>query len=118
MDIYQLAEAGSNEGLMDFLLEGGDINKPSHDGHTALHHASKSGQLKTVELLLSLRANPKAQTVKGNTPLHGAAYKGQRDVVVALLKAGADKSIKNKDGETALDRATKYGMTEVVEVLK
>ncbi len=88
-----------------------------HHQNTALHLAiakgykdrSKHGELlevsnlKLVETLLRLKANPNLQTKEGYTPLHLACIRRDCAMISALLKAEANPHIKNKAGETPKD---------------
>ncbi len=69
-----------------------DVNKADAKGYTALHYASESGDLKSVESLL------KEETIDlnaithedGNTALHFAVKIKNHEIVKLLLNAGAE----------------------------
>ena len=59
------------------------------DGQTALHVASRVGDVGTVQLVISRGADVDAATADGYTALHIAAKEGHDDVAHALLELGA-----------------------------
>src|SRR5262249_6351600 len=94
-----------------------DVNTPEADGTTALHWATRSDDLETVELLIKAGANVKATNRYGMTPLHQACANGSARIVEALLKAGADPNSALPEGETALMTAARTGNADTVKVL-
>jgi len=70
-------------------------------GHTALHWAAARGEVRLMEWLLSVGAQPNALNTSEATPLHTAAANGQAFAVGLLLSSGVDPAIANDDGETA-----------------
>lgn len=70
----------------------------STNGDTALHHASRNGDLEAVRRVLDDRVNVvdvNAVNFKRNTALHIACNFGYRDIVSLLLSAGANSALKN-----------------------
>ncbi|KAJ3317270.1 hypothetical protein HDV06_001815, partial [Boothiomyces sp. JEL0866] len=93
-----------------------DVNS-CHDGFTALHAASVSGQARAVEWLLKNGADV---TLKKNdewndTALHYAAGKGHAEVVSLLLKNGATQE-KNFAGQLPIDLAKENNHHKVLKV--
>eukprot|EP00941_MAST-03F_sp_MAST-3F-sp1_P005436 g5436.t1 len=97
-------------------------------GNTALHIASRSVRVKTVQMLLDFGAKVDARTESEETALHLAASSrrvgntggGEIDsnqIIISLLKAGADIDAVSKYGETALIRAAESGRFDVVKNL-
>ena len=89
---------------------------------TLLHNAAAAGTLATVELLLSLGADPNVLDGGCHTPLYyvgnECAVEGAGRVVRALVQAGAD--VDAHDGVkrcTALHMAARRGNVEVAEAL-
>jgi hemoglobin len=91
-------------------------------GRTLLHGAAAGGSLTTVELLLSLGADPNAADSGGHTPLYcvgnECAAEGGGKVVRALVQGGAD--VNADDGVkhcTSLHMAARRGNVEVAGAL-
>jgi hypothetical protein len=91
-------------------------------GRTLLHDASAHGNLRMVELLLRLSADPNVKTAGGYTPLYCVANQCQRpgggDIVRVLVRAGAQ--VNTAIGAkrcTALHMAARRGNPEVAQAL-
>jgi len=82
-------------------VQGQDVNKPNHDGRTALFEALRLRWLDGVTLLLNMGASANVINGEGASPLHQAVRaKGADDVhvmVLALLEARADPNAQDKD---------------------
>ncbi len=90
-----------------------------YTGRTLLHDAGASADLKTVELLLQLGADPNAGV---HSPLYAVGNecktKGGADVVRALVKGGAGVNARNGVKRcTALHMAARRGNVEVAQAL-
>jgi hemoglobin len=98
------------------------VNIRHRYGRTLLHDASAHGNLRMVEFLLRLGADPNAETPGGHTPLYCVANEcqvtGGGHVVRALIRAGA---LVNAPGGakrcTALHMAARRGNTDVGKAL-
>ena len=55
--------------------------------------AAREAQLKTVNVMLSARADPNVRTHTGHSALFVACQRGASDVVRSLLAAGADATV-------------------------
>ena len=66
------------------------------DNQTALHIASRVGDVATVDLLVSRGASVSAVTSDSYTPLHIAAKEGHDDVAQLLLNHGVSSSLSTK----------------------
>ena len=91
-------------------------------GRTLLHDASAQGNLRMVELLLRLGADPNVGIPGGRTPLYCAANEchmsGGGNIVRALVGAGAQVDAPSGAKRcTALHMAARRGNTEVAEAL-
>jgi len=91
-------------------------------GRTLLHDASAHGNVRMVELLLRLDADPNVKTSGGHTPLYSVADEcrvtGGGNVVHALVGAGAHVNVRSDAQRcTPLHMAARRGNTEVGEAL-
>jgi hemoglobin len=90
-------------------------------GRTLLHEASAQGNLRMVELLLRLGADPNSGMPGGHPPLYCVAnecHAGGGPVVRALVRAGAQVNASSGAKRcTALHMAARRGSTEVAEAL-
>lgn len=83
----------------------------------ALFHASATGNLHSVEILVSMGANVNAQSVNGYTPLHRAAQNGHKAVVEHLLIHKANANAKSVTNETPLSLAEKNKHSDIAALL-
>jgi hemoglobin len=90
-------------------------------GRTLLHDASAQGNLRMVELLLRLGAEPNGKTSGGHTPLYCVAnecHLAGGPIVRALVRAGAQVDARSDAKEcTPLHMAARRGNTEVAAAL-
>lgn len=86
-----------------------------HD--TALVHACRSGQLKSVLVLLRNNADANVINLLGETPLHVAAGVGKPDIVLSLLARGARVDVQTRTGSTPVHAAVSSGNADVVRAL-
>ena len=76
--------------VLDFILaSGGDINRPTQSGRTALTTALSLGRWDLLTLVLSRGADVAKLTADGRTCLCVAATMGRLDLVEALIQYGA-----------------------------
>jgi ankyrin repeat protein len=97
---------------LQILYESGLKMKPNHNKWTPLHSAMSSkcsitNKLKCVQYLLSVGADPNAQTNWNATPLHRAVdtahpYEEHVQLVNVLLEAGTHPNIVDEWGRTPL----------------
>ena len=81
--------------------------------------ASKNGQLKVVELLLSKGAGIDQKNARtGETALHIAAEGGQIEILDCLLAANAEYALQDNVGRIAEDAAKAVQQNQAEEVLK
>ena len=120
-DVRQLTEC-----LVDFKCSG-KVNSADDDGYTALHHACRSHNQRSadvVAILLEHGANPNAKTANLSTCLHiacvspgtaGVQQTGAIERVVnALVDADADPLARDSNGLLPLHLAASCGLTNVV----
>ena len=72
-------------------------------GDTALHHASRNGDLEIVGQLVSRGADPNAMSDHGHFPLYCAAGHGHLETTQFLLENGADVRARLNDGKTVVE---------------
>eukprot|EP00752_Nemacystus_decipiens_P011337 g10074.t1 len=96
------------------------LNAVDHRGHTALHHASRSGAVGSINSLVEAGAVI-APSAYGSTPLHFAATWSNAEATLALLRHGAEVSPQTVAGNSPLHWVTEYagmpGSAENVAVL-
>ena len=94
-----------------------DVNIQNSEGATALHIASKIGNLTIVNLLLKNQANINVKDSKyGESALHKAIWNGQIEIMEKLLLSGADCNIQDDDiGWTPLHVAVYMNNLKVVQ---
>jgi len=100
-----------------------DVNVKDHDGRTALHLASISGQAYSLEQLLNnYNADVNAKDKDGRTALHYACFarNGGVSVMSVLLEDqyGADVSAVDAAGRTPLGLAKYVGNKDVESMLQ
>jgi len=105
---------GDNAVIKRLLAEGVSVNLSDYDRRTALHIAAAEGNLSTVELLISARADVTTTDRWGHTPLDGAADNSFTDIVAALRAAGGDHGLKPRGREEGLDRKSDMARPGVV----
>ncbi|XP_038049998.1 ankyrin repeat domain-containing protein 39-like isoform X2 [Patiria miniata] len=116
--VWSAALNGETQKVRKFLDNGGDPNATDSSGYTALHYASRNGQLEIVRILLQHRANPNCATRSGGvTPLHRAAYSGHLDVVKLLLDRKASPSLRDQDGKCSLHKGAERGHLDICKLL-
>jgi truncated hemoglobin YjbI len=121
-----MMECGSNAVTQyaerELLADPALANVPNRYGRTLLHDASAQGNLRMVQLLLRLGADPNVGTTGGHTPLYCVANQcqvpGGGSVVRALVRAGAQVDAPSGAKRcTALHLAARRGNAEVAEAL-
>jgi ankyrin repeat protein len=115
-----MAAAGSKERIITELVRAGaDLDAVDGDGSTPLHAAcfySCQRAASTVQLLLSLGADPCIRNENGATPLHtavGLAASSTVGILIdAMQKFGVSIDMARADGQTALHAAAFWGHTD------
>ncbi|CAM9418276.1 unnamed protein product, partial [Hapterophycus canaliculatus] len=117
--IWSAAKSGEAERL-SYMLSLPRANVEARDpdsGWTALHFASRQGELATVSVLIENQAFVGGIAPDGRTPLHLAAGWGTYEVCFALLEAGADKTFEDNNGETSQHLAESRGRGRIAALL-
>ena len=125
--VLALMMGNGNDALLEYakrqLLADPSLARVHHRyGRTLLHEAAALGNLRMVELLLQLGADPDVKASGGHSPLYCLAnecrVKGGGDVVRALVRAGAQVDARSPAKQcTALHMAARRGNAEIAAAL-
>ncbi|KAJ7861556.1 ankyrin repeat-containing domain protein [Mycena olivaceomarginata] len=85
------------------------VDLADEDGWTALHLASRNGQLEVARLLIERNASIDLATKDGATALHLALRNGHLEVARLLIECNASIDLGDEDGWTALHLALRNG---------
>lgn len=111
-------ESGGN--IVRVLVQGGaDVNV--HDGlkHcTALHMATRRGNISVAEALLDCKADIEVRDKLGDTPLRRAVNCGKTEMVAFLLSRGADAHAKGSRGLAPWQVARGAAMKALLQAYK
>jgi len=92
-----------------------------HTGDTALHKATRRGDVAIMKLLLAAGADVDSWNSRYETPLHMAAESGKPEAVELILAAKpntiSNLNAKTSGRDTALQKAIKSGSAETLNVL-
>ena len=77
-------------------------------GDTALHHATRNGDLEIVEQLVNSGADVNATTDNNHFPLYCAAGHGHAETTQYLVENGADLQARLADGKTVIEWLKQY----------
>ena len=77
-------------------------------GDTALHHATRNGDLEIVEQLVGAGANVNGTTDNGHFPLYCAAGHGHVETTRYLVENGADLQARLAEGKTVTEWLKQY----------
>ncbi len=119
--LLQAAQNG-DKAKVERVLSAGQVDINSHSestNETALHKATRSGQLEVVKMLLGRpEIDVDAVTSDSETVLHLAAESGQLKMVQLFLeRRGIDVDAANALGRTALHIAAEGGSLDIVKEL-
>lgn len=93
------------------------VNQKNIGGATALHIATRNGNIEIAKILIENGANVNATDNEGWTPLMRATMSGNPGLVEMLLNHGADAIKTNSIGETAIVNAATSGCNECLKTL-
>ena len=102
-----------------FLANAGRVNAMLRDnpklvqeryahGDTALHHATRNGDLEIVEQLVGAGADVNGTTENGHFPLYCAAGHGHVETTRYLIENGADLQARLAEGKTVTEWLKQY----------
>ena len=84
---------------------------------TCLHLAAELNEIRCLEKLLELGADPNSRTDFLETPLHLAALAGHVECLKKLIEVKSDLNAETIGGRTALFSASIAGQAECLEML-
>ena len=120
LHLHRAAAAPDSYGctmLPRLLRANAPVDRRDKDGETALHVASRHGNLRGVCSLLNAGADVDAVSSHEWTPLHLACRYGYMDIARLLLDSGACANKCGFYGRTALYYAVQNGHRDCVKVL-
>ena len=115
--MYLAASYGNLPAVRALLASGEDVNKPLHNGMTALHCCSFIDRPAKVKALIELGADINKQDTQGCTALSLASRCEQTLNIMELIKAGADVDLVDNNGNTPLMWAVTYGCQTSTHIL-
>ncbi|KAL9629418.1 MAG: hypothetical protein Q9204_005283, partial [Flavoplaca sp. TL-2023a] len=110
------AIGGNEDCLLTVLRSGADVNR-QNNLETALHVASRQGNLAGIKILLEHGANMELPDYGGKTALILAVENGYEDCVLTLLRNGANANAQDDFGKTALLIASFAGSLKMTHEL-
>ena len=120
-DIKNLILQGKHSDLEKTILSHAYCVSAKYDkqnGRSLLHLACEVLDIKSVELLLCVGADPNAQDSTGCSPLHIAAQKANIEICKLLLESGANVRIKNYSGYEPFQAALESRNKELIKCLR
>jgi ankyrin repeat protein len=108
-----------NASLAAALVKAGAEVSPAQVGWPPIVAAAGSGNLKLVDMLLSLGADPKSQISQRNAfgALHQAVKSKNIEVVERFIELGCSPNAMNLDGDTPLHFAAERGLDAIAKRL-
>ncbi len=104
--------------VIDLLGREVEPDVPDGSGRTPLFHATKRGDIATVQALLSAGADPNSMDRRGRTPLFRAAKRGHFDIVEILLDLGVPSDLEDEMGYTPASIAKRSGHLRIFRLLE
>lgn len=118
-DIWNAAATGDIDRLDELLAEDPKLvdATDTESGSTPLHHAAWTGQIETIEWLISNNADIESKNNLQWTPLHWATRNGQIQSVKLLLGNNAKADTPGHLNQTSLHLAAKHNLEKIVTIL-
>ena len=108
--------SGTHHLIPTLILHGPSIlQNADKNGDTALHHASASGELKALRLLLQYGVNPLANNAYSWTPLHYSATPAAETYFKTLIIEVEKKKAEGKREQRERDRQRNAGVRLVTD---
>ena len=87
------------------------VNAFDQKGHTALHYASKNGELAIMQFLIDrgARVSQRSNDAVGAKPIHWSCSRGKVESIHMLLEHGEDPDATDTSGNTPMIMAAQYG---------
>jgi ankyrin repeat protein len=117
------AVKSKNGGIIDVLLKAGcNVNQCAEEagntkGYTALHFASRAGDIDMINQLLKAKADIHRRSADGWTPLHCSVFSGHVRASELLVEKGADVNAANEHGMTPLVICASKGLNGLLRIL-
>ena len=103
--LFAAVRADDPDAIEAAINDGGNINGIGPGGQTPLMHATLTGQVEAVRVLLKLGADTTIGEKDGYTPMHGAGFQGRAKIAELLIAHGLDPLDRHEDGFIPLHRA-------------
>ncbi|CAM9399649.1 unnamed protein product [Ectocarpus fasciculatus] len=118
--LFIAADYSGAEMVEAVIKAGGDPSLRTVDGWTALHAATRLGNMRMIRALIKAGADPDAPAGwMDNTPLNVAGKEGQLEAARELMRAGADPLTVSSAGASPLYNAVVESNSSIaVEMLK
>lgn len=113
------AESGDAKVVQEYVDANHDISVTAMDNWTALHHASRKGHAKIIQILLTSfqPLDIDVRTRNSWTALMMAADRGHKNAVNMLLEYGADPHLVNKNDKSSIFLARESKHRDIAEIL-
>ena len=116
--LLEAARQGDEEGILESLSDGVEVDASEKNGDTALVLASMKNRPNVVRLLIQNGANVNHANSIGRTSLMAASFANNPEIVKILIQNGADVNAVSNSAETALKLTLPGPSDEVIEILK
>lgn len=113
----ELVDRGANEEAVARLKAGQQINVADERGETAVHKATRRGDVAFVHDLLKFGAVPDYADVDGVTPIMIAIQHGRDSLISTFIQKGANMDARTRDGMTLLHAAVYTGHEQTLRLL-
>ncbi len=115
-ELRTLVKIGTRDQLAAFFNDHHtvDVNEAYGNRKTALHWATRKGNMATMAFLIENRAHVDAQDSKGMTPAHYAAEDGPENALQMLIEAHASMNVSDCMSMRPIDYAILNGHEDLV----